>query len=169
MPYEKSSFTTPVNFLREVDGIYLLWSVPLATSPTATKTDYANETGRLLDNEVAPLATLLGKPILLAVSYPSAGGAPSGCVANGSGGCVDLNALSRPNADLTSVSINLQTQADLYEAMFIAINARPWVGGFVSRGYYMPAALQDKSTSVHGKPAADVLWYWYPRLLGTVR
>ncbi|MBI2331404.1 MAG: hypothetical protein HYU84_04440, partial [Chloroflexi bacterium] len=38
LPYEKSTFTTPVSFLRDVDGIYLLWSTPIATSPTATKT-----------------------------------------------------------------------------------------------------------------------------------
>ncbi|NWF63558.1 MAG: hypothetical protein HXY38_04550 [Chloroflexi bacterium] len=166
MPYEKSSFSAPVSFLRDVDGIYLLWSTPLATSPTATKTDYANEAGRLLDNEVFPLSSLLGKPIVLAVSYPSAGGAPNGCIANGAGGCLDFNALSRPNPDITAVSLNLQTQADLYEAMLMAVNARSWISGFISRGFFMPVALQDKSTSAHGKPAANVLWYWYPRLLG---
>lgn len=169
MPYEQSSFTTPVNFLRDVDGIYLLWSTPVASSPTAVKTDYANEVGRLLDNEVSPLASLLGKPIIIAASYPSAVGAPSGCVASGSGICLDFDALSRPNADIPAASLNLQTQADIYEAMLSAINARPWISGFVSRGYYMPVTLQDKSTSVHGKPAADVLWYWFPRLLGTVQ
>lgn len=169
LPYEPSNFTTPVSFLRDVDGIYLLWSTPIAASPTATKTDYANETGRLLDNEVSPLASLLGKPIIIAASYPSAAGAPTGCVANGAGGCLDFNALSRPNPDLTTVSLNLQTQADIYEAMLSAVNARPWISGFISRGYYLPVTLQDKSTSIHGKPAADVLWYWYPRLLGTVR
>ena len=158
-----------MSFLRDVDGIYLLWSTPISTSPTATKTDYANETGRLLDNEVAPLVSMLGKPVILAVSYPSAAGAPSGCVSNGAGICLDFNALARPNADLTVVSLNLQTQADIYEAMLSAVNARPWISGFVSRGYYMPVTLQDKSTSIHGKPAADVLWYWYPRLLGTVK
>lgn len=169
MPYEQSSFTTPVNFLRDVDGIYLLWSTPVASSPTAAKTDYANEVGRLLDNEVSPLASLLGKPIIIAASYPSATGAPSGCVAGGSSTCLEFDALSRPNADIPAVSLNLQTQADIYEAMLSAINARPWISGFVSRGYYMPVTLQDKSTSVHGKPAADVLWYWFPRLLGTVQ
>lgn len=169
LPYEKSSFTAPVNFLRDVDGIYLLWSIPIATSASATKTDYITEAGRLLDNEVSPLGTLLGKPIILAVSYPAAIGAAGGCVPNGAGGCLDFNALSRPNADVPTASLSLQTQSDIYEALLIAVNARPWVSGFVSRGYFMPVALQDKSTSINGKPAANVLWYWYPRLLGTIR
>lgn len=171
MPYTQSSITTPLKFLQDVDGIYLLWSAPLgkATSQSATKGDYANEAGRLLDNEVAPLVSLLNKPLILAIAYPSASGAASGCIANGAGGCFDLSALSRPNADISSVNLDLQTQADVYEAMLTAVNARSWISGFISRGYFMPVALQDKSTSIHSKPAADILWYWYPRLTGVVK
>lgn len=170
LPYEQSSITSPVNFLRDVDGIYLLWSVPIAASASAAKTDYINEAGRLLDNEIAPLITLLGnKPVVIAASYPAAAGAAGGCMANGAGGCLDFDALSRPNADIPTATLSLQTQADIYEALLTAINTRPWISGFVSRGYYMPVALQDKSTSTNGKPAANVLWYWYPRLLGTVQ
>ncbi|MDP2778280.1 MAG: hypothetical protein Q8O48_11620, partial [Anaerolineales bacterium] len=169
MPYTQSSITTPLNFLQDVDGIYLLWSAPITTSQSATKADYANEAGRLLDNEVAPLVSLLNKPLILAIAYPSASGAAGGCIANQAGGCFDLSALSRPNADISSVNLDLQTQADVYEAMLTAVNARSWISGFVSRGYYLPAALQDKSTSIHSKPAADILWYWYPRLTGVIK
>lgn len=168
MPYTKSNLQTPVNFLTDVDGIYLLWSIPLTTNQTATKADLANEAGRLLDNEVAPLVSLLNKPVILAVAYPSAAGAPSGCIPNGAGGCADFSSLSQPAVDNASVSLNLQTQADIYEAMLTAVNARSWISGFISRGYFMPVALQDKSTSIHSKPAADIFWYWFPRLLGTV-
>ncbi len=169
MPHTQSNLETPVNFLLDVDGIYLLWSIPLSTSQSAAKSDYANEAGRVLDNEVAPLASLLGKPVILGVAYPSAAGAQSGCIPNGAGGCFDFSDLSRPKADLPAASLNLQTQADIYEAMLTAVNARSWVSGFVSRGYFMPVALQDKSTSIFSKPAADILWYWYPRLLGIVQ
>jgi hypothetical protein len=65
--------------------------------------------------------------------------------------------------------VDLQQQADIYDAVFNAVNARSWVGGLVSRGYFAPAALQDKSASIHGKPAADLLWYWFPRLLGSTQ
>ncbi|HQV63927.1 MAG TPA: hypothetical protein PKV19_07990, partial [Anaerolineales bacterium] len=168
LPYTKSSLETPLNFLQDVDGLYLLWSASLSANPSATKTDYANEAGRLLDNEVAPLASLLGKPLILAVAYPSASGSANGCVADGKGGCLDWTALDQPS-DLSSVSLSLQTQADIYEAILTAVNSRPWISGFISRGYYPPAALQDKSASTHSKPAADILWYWYPRMLGIVK
>jgi hypothetical protein len=169
MPYTKASIETPVGFLRDVDGIYLLWSAALADSQRGSKADYANRAGQILDNEIAPLVTLVNKPLILGVAYPSATGAADGCIPNGAGGCLDPAALNRPNPDVNSASLNLQLQADLYEAMLIAVNARPWIAGVVSRGYFMPVALQDKSASVHSKPAADILWYWYPRLLGIVR
>jgi len=169
LPYTKATLEAPLTFLQDVDGIYLLWSASLSTNPSATKTDYANEAGRLLDNEVSPLASLLKKPLVLAIAYPSAAGAAGECIPSGQGGCLDWNALSRPNADFSSASLSLQTQADIYEAILMAVNTRQWVTGFVSRGYYPPASLQDKSTSIHSKPVADILWYWYPRLLGTVK
>jgi hypothetical protein len=169
LPYTKSSLEAPLNFLQDVDGIYLLWSASLSTNPSATKTDLTNEASRLLDNEVAPLASLLKKPLVLAVAYPSTTNSASGCIADGKGGCLDWTALNEPNSDMSSVSLSLQTQADIYEAMLTAVNSRTWISGFVSRGYYPPAALQDKSASVHSKPAADILWYWYPRMTGVVK
>ena len=169
LPYTKASIETPLNFLQDVDGIYLLWSATLSTNPSATKTDYANEAGRLLDNEVLPLKNLVNKPLILAVGYPSVAGAAAGCISDGSGGCLDWNSLSRPNPDVNSASLSLQTQADIYEAMLNSVNTRDWITGFVSRGYYLPAALQDKSMSIHNKPVADILWYWYPRFTGAVR
>ena len=169
LPYTKANLEAPLNFLQDVDGIYLLWSAALSTNPSATKADYTNEAARILDNEVSPLVSLVNKPLILAIAYPAAEGAASGCIANGKGGCLDWTALNRPNADIVSVNLNLQIQADIYEAILTAVNSRPWITGFVSRGYFPPVALQDKSASVHSKPAADILWYWYPRMLGLVQ
>jgi hypothetical protein len=169
LPYSEANLEAPLSFLQDTDGIYLLWSAGLTTQGNATKSDLANEAGRLLDNQVSPLPDLIDKPIILAVAYSSATGSASGCLTDGHGGCLDWGTLSRPNPDTGTVSLDLQAQVDLYEAMLTAVNGRPWISGFVSRGYYPPAALQDKSASVHGKPAADMLWYWFPRMLGVVQ
>lgn len=169
LPFTKSNLQTPLTFLQDTDGIYLLWSAALTGQANASKADLANEAGRLLDNEVAALPALINKPIILAVAYPSATGAANGCVSNGTGGCLDWTTLNRPNPDTGLAGLELQTQADLYEAILTAVNGRPWISGVVSRGYYPPAALRDKSASVHGKPAADILWYWFPRMTGVVQ
>ncbi len=168
LPYTPGKLQTSLNFLQNVDGIYLLWNAPLATQLGASKTDMANAAGALLDNEVSPLASVLDKPLVVALAYPSASGAATGCLSDGRGGCLDWTDLNQPFSP-SSVSLDLQGQSDIYEAMLNAVNARPWISGVVSRGYYPPAMLQDKSASVHGKPAADLLWYWFPRLTGAVK
>jgi hypothetical protein len=58
----------------------------------------------------------------------------------------------------------LQTQVDCYQTLLVAANARDWISGFVSTGYYPPAALRDLTASVHGKPAEELLGSWYPEL-----
>lgn len=61
---------------------------------------------------------------------------------------------------------DLQVQIDAYDNLLNAASGRDWISGFVTRGYYPPAALQDSSPSVHGKPAEALLGEWYPLLLG---
>ena len=167
-PYTPGKLNTSLSFFQDVDGIYLIWTAPLATQSGASKTDLLTQAGKLLDNEVSPLPSLLNKPIIIALAYPSAGGVETNCISDGKGGCLNWLDLNQPN-NPASATVDLQSQYDLYEAMFNAINTRPWVGGIVSRGFYPPAALQDKSASVHGKPAANLLWYWFPRLLGVTK
>jgi len=169
LPYDTGVLTPPVNVLRDTDGVYLLWFAKLSSSAPPNKADMTAEAGRLLDGNVAPVQSQVNKPFIIALSYPSATNSAAGCIPNGSGGCLDWSALNQPNPDVASVSLDLQQQVDIYDAMFNAINARSWVSGLVSRGYYAPVTLQDKSASIHGKPTADLLWYWFPRLLGNIK
>lgn len=166
LPYKPSLKNTPA-FLSKVDQVYLLWSGPLASAANASEADMAAAAARLLDQDVKPFQEQLGKPVTLALSYPSAAGGSAGCLPTAQKGqCLSLDALSRPNADLPEVNLDLQDQAKAYNAMLLAVNDRTWISGVVSRGYYPPAVLTDKSTSIHGKPASGILWYWFPRLLG---
>ena len=56
---------------------------------------------------------------------------------------------------------DLQTQLDCYQTLLEAVNRRDWISGFISLDYYPPVALQDRSASVHGKPAEQLLGLWY--------
>jgi hypothetical protein len=142
-------------FARNLDGIYLLWYAPLSGSSVL---DMKAAAGQLLDKDIQPFQTAQGKPVILAAAYPSASGA--------AGATLSMPALFQPGT--SQPPVNLQAQSDVYQAMFSAVNERAWLGGFVSRGYYPPAALQDASASVHGKPAEDELGYWFGRFLGVV-
>ncbi len=167
LPY--SQVDNPPRFLDSVDQIYVLFNAPLASNNNPSRIDLEAQATQLLDDRLLPLQYLFGKPLLLGLTYPSIDGAVTSCLPTPVGGCSDLSPLAQPAADIPQSNLDLVEQADIYSALLSAINTRPWIGGLISRGYYPPAALQDKSTSVHGKPAEEVLKYWFPRLLGLLQ
>ena len=167
LPYDQGVDAAPP-FLDAVDQVYIQWSAPLESQANATAEEMAVTAGKLLDDNVQPFQTKLRKPVILSVAYPSALGWLQGCLSDGNSGCLPMEALDRPQPDIDSVTLDLKGQEDAYNAVLLAVNSRPWIKGLVSAGYYPPAELSDKSSSVHGKPAAGVLWYWFPRFLGTV-
>lgn len=169
LPYTNMDVVAPINLIKDTDGLYLLWFAKLSDSAKPNKADILAEAGSLLDNNIFPVQSQTGKPIIIGLSYPSSTYSATGCIPASGGGCLDWTALDQPNADVTTVSLDLQQQFDIYDAVLNAVNGRAWVSGLVSRGYFPPVALNDKSASVHGKPAADLLWYWFPRLLGNVK
>ena len=168
MPYTAPNLSTP-SFIAQTDGVYLLISGSLSENLVPTKAELEAAAASLLDNSIAPLQSMIGKPVYLSFAYPSINGAGANCLPVTSATCLDWAALNQPATDRAEIHLNLQLQADIYEILLAAVNTRPWVSGVVSRGYYPPTLLQDKSASIHGKPAGDVLWYWYQRYLGLVR
>lgn len=166
LPYTPGSLANAPTFIKNVDGVYLLWDAALSNDTLASKEAMTAETIRLLDEEISPYQVNIEKKIIIGLAFPSATGVRTACIPDALGGCLDWTKLNRPEADIPSIGLNLLAQADAYEAVFNAINGRSWLDGVVSRGYYPPTMLRDKSASVYGKPAADLLWYWYPRFLG---
>ncbi|MBE0696790.1 MAG: hypothetical protein IH586_07695 [Anaerolineaceae bacterium] len=79
-----------------------------------------------------------------------------------------MKTFEQPAVELTGTNLDLNAQAEAYTATLAVISQRSWIAGFYSAGYYPPVGLTDLSISIHGKPASDVLWYWYPRLTGTL-
>jgi hypothetical protein len=165
-PYTGGPILPAPAFMDQFYAFYLLWSAPLADNPSATVETMSNDVLAKLDNDIAPFLLAANKGAVIAVDYPSVQGAATGCVPAGEQGCLEWNALSRPNPDIPSAVLDLQAQADIYQAIFLGINQRDWVGGFISSGYYPPVPLMDKSSSTRGKKAADLLWYWFPRMRG---
>jgi hypothetical protein len=162
----------PPPFLDSVDQIYVLWDMtPLARSKDAPEAEIHTSAAQYMD-DLKSFQVELGKPLVMGITYPSADGGLTGCIMDpmqsNPEGCLNLDLLAPPNPDIPPISLDLQEQEQVYNAILVALNERDWIQGIVSRGYYPPVALQDKSTSVHGKPAGDILWYWYPRLSGKI-
>jgi len=161
-----NGITNPPPFLDAVDQVYILWSAPLATQPNTTMEDMHVQANLIFSQEILPYQLKVVKPIVIAISYPSIDWGTTGCIAILGGGCLNYDLLIPPSTDITALPLNLQDQANAYNSVLSAINENDWVSGFVSMGYYPPAILQDKSTSIHGKPASGVVWYWSQKFLG---
>jgi hypothetical protein len=161
--YYPDELTALPKFISSVDQVYVMVSAPLNKSKT-TQAGMTAEFLNILDKSLKPIKDTYKKPILIGVDYPSIAEAVTGCV-NVDGKCRGFDVLDQPSSNSGAGTLDLKAQVNLYNAILVGVNQRSWVSGIISRGYYPPVSLQDKSSSIHGKPAADVLWYWFPKLL----
>ncbi len=147
--------------LAQFDQLYITINEPLSGNNEPLQADLEVEIARLLDDGLYPVISEKQIPILLRIAYPSADGAATACLPDPQGGCLDIHKLSRPSEDIPSISRDLQEQLDIYNAFLNVLNQRDWINGLISGDYYPPAALQDKSASIHGKPAEVTLSTWF--------
>ncbi len=150
-------------FIDSFDRLYIEISPPIGSSDQASVPEIEEFLAAKFDTDILPLHENGDKEIIIGLIYPSVKGAIDGCVGI-AGSCLAGDLLQKPA--YKSGEISLSEQANVYSAILSILNQRSWVAGFYAGGYYPPASLEDMSASVRGKPASDVLWYWYARLLG---
>jgi hypothetical protein len=169
IPYSEA-ISDPPAFLNKVDEIHIFWSAPLSQDPSANSETLQSNAKSIIDGDISTMRRNWNpdsddKPIIISIAYPSVDGSFSGCLPDPFVDCLSPEALNYPAPDLPLLNIDFVQQARAYDSVFAAINEVDWISGAVSRGYYAPAILHDKSTSVHGKPAGDVIRYWYNQFL----
>jgi hypothetical protein len=164
LPFDGEAIDLPP-FIDLFNSIQIDWSPPLSQNPSASEFELTSQTAIYLDQHIFPIKHKTGLPVIIAIDYPSADGGITGCIpdplAITEGDCLDTNLLARPHPDIPIVLRDLDEQMMAYNATLTAINERIWIDGLVARGYYPPAALQDKSSSIHGKPSGDLLRSWF--------
>ena len=169
LPYDNGVIVAPVNILKDADAVYLLWFAKLSDQPNPNKADLLAEAGRLLDNNIAPIQSQVNKPFIIGLSYPSSTYSATGCIPNGSGGCLYWDC-PQPPQRRSRHGQSGPAAASGYLRCRLQRDQRPLLGQWIGQPRLLRrAALQDKSASIHGKPTADLLWYWFPRLLGNVK
>ncbi len=160
----------PPAFINSVDLLYILWSEPLADDPNASFEELQAKAERLLAVDVYSMWVVWqhgkeSKDLVLSIAYPSVVGGAMGCLADPLQECIAPETINFPAPDYPLLDLDLEGQARAYHAMLGAASQYGWIDGVVSRGYYPPTVLQDKSTSVHGKPAEEVLKAWFEAYL----
>lgn len=161
IPFDGNTLADAPEFINDVDQVYVRLSTGITDVEQPTQADLEAGFAAILDEQILPLQEQTNLPVILGLLYPSLSGGASGCIAE-DGGCE----LLQPGIEAPSGELDLRLQAEIYSSALTVVNQRSWISGFIAGGYYPPVALKDQSTSVRNKPAADVLWYWYPRLLG---
>ena len=152
-----------INF-EGIDGVYLLDLGHITSEPADTRV-YAEEIGRILDETLKPLLEGSETKIWLGLDFPSVSYSEAGCITYPTQ-CISPELFNYPAPEQPDIQISLQEQANLYNAALPEINRRDWISGIASRRFLVPGSYQDQSSSIRGKPAGDVAWYWFSQMNG---
>ena len=147
-------------FLDDVDQVYVVLSGLLTDAEQPSDQELSNAVKKIVDGDLLKLRDRFDLPFILGISYPSAKGAASGCVRS-SESCLPSIVFSQGGLEIPAVETDPRLQAQIYNAVLDVVSKNEWLKGVFSAGYYPPVALEDQSISIHGKPAADVLWFWF--------
>lgn len=145
-------------WLDQVDFLYLQLAIPATISSSFSSEERIDQIAKYFDSVLLPICETTNKPVFVAVIAPSAQVHETVCTASN---CSLDDTFSPPLSSPEQFSKDLQTQAEIYNAIFSTINERPWIDGIISQGFFPAVAVQDASASIHGKPASDVIWYWF--------
>jgi len=156
----------PPSFLDAIDEVHLRWHAPLTPGGSADVQSMRATASGLLDDAVLSQPALVSKPIVLHVEYASVEGGVSNCPAAPDGSCRSSSAFDRGAVVDPDLAVDLTAQAQAYNAVLLEVNSRAAITGVFASADYPIASLLDKSASPYGKPAQDVLTFWYQRLTG---
>jgi len=155
-------------YLDQVDQIQLMWIPTLDIGPDTELEESINSAQQSLAGEVANFRNswLKGsqKELVISIAYPSVSGWDPGCSQTEDESCYTLDEFMVPAPDIPGLEINFKKQSTAYQAMLYSASKEDWVDGIISRGYYAPVILRDKSISIHGKPAEELVWDWFEAL-----
>ncbi len=147
-------------FLTQVDAIMVENSSALTSSSSPSIDELKYRFAQVLDQSIHKIYARFQKPIIIGIKYPSMDGSASDCINYGNT-CLDL----AESMSTGSIPIDLEEQADIYTAILGTIIDRNWITGVISQGYYPAVTVMDASNSTRGKPAMDVLSYYFNEVI----
>lgn len=148
-------------FIYEFDGIYLLVDSPLVYSETDDFDSINWGFINVIDSLIYEVYRSTDLPITLGLGYPSVDGGALGCnlLENG---CINDGIFSE--TEVSNLAPDVQEQSLIYNAIFPVLTSREWITGVAVRGYNPTHQLDERSSSIAGKPALQVIEYWYSGL-----
>jgi hypothetical protein len=146
------------DFIDLFDAIYISIDSPLTEPSNATDEAIAAGFTGIVDNYLYEVYRSTGKPIILALAYPSVNNTFQGCRLVNENGYND--GLFTPE-ELEGHPIDLQAQVLIYQSILPVVASRSWITGTAIRGFEPSVILHDASSSIYGKPASRIIFDWF--------
>ena len=146
------------DFIGEFDGIHISVDSPLALGDEPTFEMIQAGFVDVIDNQIYEVYRSTLKPITLALAYPAVEFAASGCALL-SESCYN-DGIFRTK-EISPYANSFSEQALIYNAVMPVIASRDWITGTSIRGYEPTIVVHDGASSIAGKPAFDVVQYWF--------
>ena len=143
-------------WLDQLDMVYVLLS-PALEIREGSVDEIKQQFIQILDEHVYPNLREFEKPVLIGLSYASSERATLGLQ-------ITQPQFVKPE-DAIKDKVSLELQAKIYNSAVLSAASREWIIGFISRGFFPYAELQDGSSSIYRKPASEILWFWFHYLL----
>jgi hypothetical protein len=165
----QADFAALPAFVDSVDEIHVYWHTPLGNRNDLTLEQMQQGAAAYLDGTLLATTRWGMKPLILSVEYLSIDGSATVCPKLADGTCSDPAEFDQGAIVEPDLQIDLWEQAAAINAVLFEAYARPYsIAGFYLRRYNPLVGLQDRSASAYGKPAQEVLDYWYPRITGKI-
>lgn len=152
-------------FADQMDALHVNWALQLGQAPRADVEELQDVAAQHL-TDLLEATGKLDLPVILSIAYPSTENALAGCD-QPDHPCPQLTLTSPPGSLTAASPAGLSAQAKAINAVLLEAHDLDQVSGFYVNGFNPINAAVDTSTSVRGKPAGDVIWYWYQRLIPT--
>ena len=150
------------NFINSVDALYITIDSPIAYTVNPSLDELSNNFATVINTQVFEVYQSTQKPIIVGLAYPSVESASSGCTLIDSDCSNDGIFLSE---EMVDHQVSLGEQVSIYNASLPILAGQDWIHGIAIRGYDPTVIRLDGSSSINGKPALDVIWYWFSGLL----
>jgi len=149
-------------FINKFDGIYVTIDSPLVSDNNPSFDEIAAGFNDVIDNLIYEVYRSTGKPLTIALAYPSLEGAAQGCSLLNEH-CYNDGLFLHDEAD--DDILDLEEQARIYEAVLPIVASRTWISGTSIRGYEPTVIIHDHTSSIAGKPAAEIVADWFLRII----
>jgi hypothetical protein len=151
-------------FIQEFDSIHVYWHAPLSISNQVDFAELQAEASSQLSDVLATITSASAVPVHISVEYLAVDGAATACPVENNGVCLDSAVFDRNVYSGNDIQLDMGEQSEAINAVLLEAYNHPEIEGFYVRRYNPVVATKDFSASINGKPARDLIWYWYTNI-----